>query len=81
MSDQRFIRFAVDGVDLDAVAATTDATAGWSIRVDDGIATVGYRGPFPAPLDMLELIPGPSGLSWTREEVLAVLPVSPGPEP
>lgn len=76
MSEQRFIRFEAAEADLDAVAAATDATAGSTVRVDDGVATVGFRGRLPKIAYSLARMEAPSGGKiWSLREVLEALPV------
>lgn len=76
MSEQRFLRFNVtESTPLAKVAAETDATSPESIRVDDGIATVGFHGNCPAVARSLDRLAAPSGGKiWSLAEVLAALP-------
>jgi len=78
---QRFIRFRVGALDSEMLAdvvADTDATAPETIRVDEGIATVGYRGKAPPCVDQLDavgaLVRGPTYRTWSLSEVLDALP-------
>ncbi len=84
MGEQRYIRFRIGMLDdemLADVVKDTDAMAPETIRVVGGIAVVGFRGPEPLCVEQLRglgaLVEGPSGASWTYEEVRTALPRPP----